>query len=155
MKERLSQAITEAEKRQDKIGLAVLRLLNAVITDREKLARSGGNFEGLNDNDIYQIIVEFQKQREASAKQYDERGIVDLATNERHEIKVIQSLLPEKLTENEITIAVDTVIKKIGATSIRDKGRVMKELKARYQRGEMDFTQANPIVLGRLSSDTS
>ncbi len=151
MKERVSQAILDAEKEGDKVGLAVLRLLKAVITDRERSARKEGNFEGLTDNDIYRIIVDFQQQREESAQLYDERGSIEQAASERQEIEVIQNLLPKKLTESEVVLAIDRAIKEIGACCIRDKGRVMQALKSRYQLGQMDFRKAGPIVLSRLS----
>ena len=153
MKDTLSKAISQAEKSNDKIGLSVLRLLNAVIVDRENRARQAGNFEELSDNEIYEIIVDFLKQREISSKKYDESGSKETADSERYEMKVIQSLLPKKLSDEEVTLAVNGMINEIRATNIRDKGRVMQALKGKYQRGEVDFSKAGQIILDRLTSN--
>ena len=81
---------------------------------------------------------------------YEEGGRLDLADRERDEIKVIEEFLPRQLTEEESAKAVDDAIAEVGASSIRDMGKVIGLLKAKYT-GQMDFGSVGPKVKDRLS----
>ena len=89
------------------------------------------------------------KQRQESARAYEEGGRLELAEKELAEIKVIEEFLPRQLSLSEAESAVDAAIAAVGATSIRDMGKVMAELKIKYT-GQMDFAKAGPMVKSRL-----
>jgi hypothetical protein len=88
------------------------------------------------------------KQRQESARAYEEGGRLELAEKERAEVLVIEEFLPRQLSGEEISAAVDQAIAATGAEGIRDMGRVMGELKARYA-GQMDFAAVGPLVKDR------
>jgi len=90
------------------------------------------------------------RQRQESAKTYEEASRFDLAERELAEIGVIEEFLPRKLSEEETSAALEEAIAEIGATSIRDMGKVMGVLKAKYT-GQMDFGIVGPMVKDRLS----
>ncbi len=149
LKKRLSEALKEAMKAKDTERLSTLRLINAAIKDRE-IAERGGDGDGtLSDEDILAILGKMVKQRQESARAYEEGGRLELAEKERAEIGVIEEFLPRQLTDEEIEAAIDAAIKEIGASSIRDMGKVMAALKAKYA-GRMDFSRAGALVKSRL-----
>ena len=90
------------------------------------------------------------KQRQDSARAYEEGGRLELAEKEREEIAVIEDYLPRQLSEEEVARAVDDAIAATGADSIRDMGRVMGVLKSKHT-GQMDFGAVGPRVRERLS----
>ncbi len=90
------------------------------------------------------------KQRQESVRAYEEGGRLELAESERAEMTVIEEFLPRQLTGEEIDLAVDEAVASTEASSIRDMGRVMGQLKARYA-GQMDFGVVGPKVKARLS----
>jgi uncharacterized protein YqeY len=89
------------------------------------------------------------KQRNESVRAYEEGGRLEMAEQERAEISVIEGFLPRQLDETEIDAAIRGAIADTGATSIRDMGKVMGELKGRYT-GQMDFSRVGPMVKDRL-----
>jgi uncharacterized protein YqeY len=90
------------------------------------------------------------KQRQESARAYEEGGRLELAEKEREEIAIIEQFLPRQLSEEEVTAAIDAAIAETGAEGLRDMGRVMGALKARYT-GQMDFGAVGPAVKARLA----
>ena len=149
LKKRLSEALKEAMKAKDSARLSTLRLINAAIKDREIAARGEDGDGALSDEDILAILGKMVKQRQESARAYEEGGRLELAEKERAEIAVIEEFLPRQLTDAEIEAAIDETIKALGASSIRDMGKVMGALKGKYA-GRMDFSKAGALVKGRL-----
>jgi len=150
LRERILADTKEAMKAKDTARLSTLRLISAAIKDREIAARgSDGDEAGLTDADLTAILSKMVKQRQESAKAYEEGGRLELAERELDEIKVIQSYLPRQLDEQETRAAVDKAIADLAADSIRDMGRVMAELRARHA-GQMDFGAVGPMVKDRL-----
>ncbi len=143
--ERLNAALKQAMRDKSAERLSTLRLINAAITDKKIELRGQGKIDGVSDQDILAILSKMGKQRQESAQIYEEGGRLDLAEQERREIEIIEEFLPKQLTADEVAAAVDTAIKKTGATSIRDMGRVIGSLKSDYA-GQMDFGQVGPIV---------
>jgi len=90
------------------------------------------------------------KQRQESARQYEEAGRFDLAEREQIEIGVIEDFLPRQLNDDEVAKAVEAAITEVGGSSIRDMGKVMGVLKGQYT-GQMDFGAVGPMVKDRLS----
>lgn len=145
----LQAATKEAMKARDSARLSTLRLIGAAIKDREIAARSGDGDGTLSDGDLVAILSRMVKQRQESAKAYEEGGRLELAQKEEDEIAVIQQFLPRQLSEAETAQAIDTAIAALGATGIRDMGRVMAELRSRHA-GQMDFGAVGPMVKARL-----
>ena len=151
LREKIGQALKDAMKEKDAVRLSTLRLINAAIKDRDIALRSAdGDDEGVGDDDILVILGKMVKQRQESARAYEEGGRLELAEQELEEIKVIETYLPRQLDDEETEAAVSQAIEKIGASSIRDMGKVMAELKGRYT-GRMDFGKVGPMVKERLS----
>ncbi|MEO0913393.1 MAG: GatB/YqeY domain-containing protein [Pseudomonadota bacterium] len=149
IRKRLSVELKEAMKAKDATRLSTLRLINAAIKDRDIAARSEDNTEGVSEADILGILGKMIKQRQDSAKAYDEAGRIELAEGERAEIEVIQSFLPRQLSEEEQSKAIAEAISETEASSIRDMGRVMGMLKAKYS-GQIDFGKVGPQVKAAL-----
>ncbi len=153
LRERIGEALKTAMRERDSERLSTLRLINAAIKDRDIAKRGEGGDgadDGVGDDEILQILGKMVKQRHESVRAYEEGGRLELAEQERGEITVIEEFLPRQLDESETAAAVDTAIANTGATSIRDMGKVMGELKSKYT-GQMDFGSVGPMVKARLS----
>ncbi len=152
LRTRISDALKQAMKDRAADRLSTLRLINAAIKDKDIAARAEANDDGVGEDEVLAILGKMAKQRLESARAYEEGGRLDLADRERAEITVIEEFLPRQLSEEESAAAVDAAVAKIGATSIRDMGKVIGLLKAKYT-GQMDFGTVGPIVKARLSQD--
>jgi uncharacterized protein YqeY len=148
LRERLSDALKEAMKAKDSARLGTLRLINAAIKDQDIAGRVDGKTVG--DPEVLSILGKMVKQRQESAKAYEEGGRLELAEKEKAEITVISDFLPVQLSEDETSAAIDTAIADLKAGSIRDMGKVMSELKSKYT-GQMDFATVGPMVKAKLS----
>lgn len=150
LRAKLQTATKEAMKAKDSTRVSTLRLIGAAVKDREIALRGGdGEAAPLTDDDLIAIMSKMVKQRQESAKAYEEGGRLELAAQEEEEIGIIQEFLPRQLDEVEVKQAVDAAIADLGASSIRDMGRVMGELRARHA-GRMDFGAVGPMVKARL-----
>ncbi|GAA0302247.1 GatB/YqeY domain-containing protein [Rhodovulum strictum] len=150
LRTRISTALTAAMKARDAERLGTLRLINAAIKDKDIALRGEGVEEGVGEAEVLAILGRMIKQRQESARAYEEGGRLDLAEAERAEIAVVEEFLPRQLTEAEVAKALDAAIASTGAASIRDMGRVMGVLKAEYA-GRMDFGAVGPMVRARLA----
>lgn len=150
LRTRISDALKQAMKDKAADRLSTLRLINAAIKDKDIAARAQGNDEGVPDSEVLAILSKMAKQRQESARAYEEGGRLDLAEREREEVEVIEEFLPRQLSVAETSEAVDAAVQEIGATSIRDMGKVMGLLKERYT-GQMDFGAVGPVIKARLS----
>ncbi|TDT74759.1 hypothetical protein BDE40_1476 [Litoreibacter halocynthiae] len=147
LRTRITDALKEAMKAKDAARLGTLRLINAAIKDQDIALRVDGKSVG--DPEILAILGKMVKQRQESARAYEEGGRLELAERELAEVKVIEDFLPAQLSDTEAEAAVDAAIKDVGAESIRDMGRVMGVLKGKYT-GQMDFGAVGPMVKTRL-----
>ena len=150
LRKNIADALRQAEIEDTKVKLPILRLINTVIIDRDNRARADGIVEGVSDRIIYQVLSKMLEQKTTNYKNHEKQGEIELATQEKAEIKLMESLLPRKLTDKETIIAVDQIIKKLKATGVRDKGRVMAALKENYSWGQMDFKSAHARVVEKL-----
>lgn len=150
LRERVNDAVKQAMRDKAATRLSTLRLINAAIKDRDIAARSEGVENGVPDSEVLAILGKMARQRQESAKTYEEAGRLDLAERELAEIPVIEEFLPRQLDEDEINAAIDAAVSKLGAESIRDMGKVMGELKAEYT-GQMDFGKVGAMVKAKLS----
>ena len=145
MRERLQAAVKDAMRAKEAARLSTLRLINAAIKDRDIAVRGDGQDQGVSDGDILGILGKMVKQRQESARAYQDGGRPELAEKELAEITVIEEFLPRQLDVAEVTAAIAAAIAESGATSIRDMGRVMAVLKGKYT-GQMDFGAAGPRI---------
>ena len=153
LRDQIGDALKTAMLEKDKARLSTLRLINAAIKDRDIARRAEGGDAadtGVGSDDILLILGKMVKQRQESARAYEEGGRLELAEQERSEIAIIEEFLPRQLDEAETQKAVDAVISETGADSIRDMGKVMGALKAKYT-GQMDFGTVGPMVKERLA----
>jgi uncharacterized protein YqeY len=145
MRERINSNMKDAMRAKDAPRLSTLRLINAAIKDRDIAVRGEGDVSGVSDGDILAILGKMIKQRQDSARAYEEAGRLESAEKERDEITVIEEFLPRQLGDDEVSLAVNEAVASVGAESLRDMGRVMAELKAKYT-GQMDFAKAGGAV---------
>ncbi|MGA0541576.1 GatB/YqeY domain-containing protein [Neotabrizicola sp. VNH66] len=149
LRDRLQTALKEAMKAKQADRLSTLRLINAAIKDRDIANRGEGGEGMVPDAEITAIMGKLIKQRQESARAYEEGGRLELAEKELAEITVIQEFLPRQLSSEETTAAIEAAIAETGAATIRDVGRVMAVLKAKYA-GQMDFGAVGALVKGRF-----
>ena len=149
LRDRLQTALKEAMKAKEADRLSTLRLINAAIKDREIAVRGEADGGEVGEAEILQIMGKMVKQRQESARAYEEGGRLELAEKELAEVAVISEFLPQQLSGDEVTAAIAAAIAEAGATSIRDMGKVMAVLKAKYT-GQMDFGTVGPMVKARL-----
>ncbi|MFZ0218793.1 MAG: GatB/YqeY domain-containing protein [Candidatus Aquirickettsiella sp.] len=145
LKQRIQEDMKAALRAQDKQRLGVVRLILAAIKQVEVDERVE-----VDDTRITQILNKMLKQRRDSITQYDQAKRNDLAEQERLEVTIIQAYLPEPLSEADIDRMLSEVITKVGATSVKDMGKVMAELKERLQ-GRADMTQISAKIKARLT----
>lgn len=150
LREDLTTALKEAMKSKDQTTLSTVRLILAALKDRDIQARTDGNSDGLNEDQILEMLQKMVKQRRESVDFYEKGGRPDLVEKEKAEIKVIERFLPQPMSEEEVRTAVDESIARLEAGSVKDMGRVMGDLKQRYA-GRMDFTRASQMVKQELS----
>lgn len=148
MREKFAEALKGAMKSQDTRRVSTLRLINAAINDRDIVNRGAGK-DPVSDEEITQILAKMVRQREESAKAFEEGGRIELAEQERAEIEIIREFLPRQLGEDQVQQACRQVIDEVGAEGLRDMGRCMSALKQKFP-GKMDFGKASGIVKGML-----
>ncbi len=148
--ERINEELKTAMKAGDqKLKVATLRLVNAAIKDRDIAARSEDRCGGMTDADVLAILTKMVKQREESAKVYEDAGRIELAEQERAEIEVVLDFMPKQMDEAEMTAAIDEVVADLGAETLKDMGKCMGVLKEKYA-GSMDFGKAGAMLKKRL-----
>lgn len=149
MRERIAEALKDAMKAHDQTRVCTLRLILAAMKDREAAERAEEGEPPEDTTLAIEILSKMVRQREDSARGYEEAGRLELAERERAEIDIIREFLPRPMSGEEMRAAVDQAIRETGADSIRDLGDVMKTLKARHA-GRMDFGQVGAEVKARL-----
>jgi len=136
----LKQAIAAGEKRR----INTLRLINAAIHDR--CTAAGPNGEGsLDEGDVNELLQQMVEQRRRAARDYEQSGRLELAQQELEEIDVLKAFLPEELDEPQTRQECRKVVQEIGASGLKDVGRTMNTLKARYK-DKMNFAKASRYV---------
>jgi len=148
MRDKFDSSLKDAMRARDKRRTATLRLIMAAIKDRDIDARGAGRDE-ISDSDILALLQKMVKQRQESAKIYAEAHRNELAEQEREEIAIIEEFLPQPMSEQEVGAAIEAAIGETGAESLRDMGKVVAELKAKYP-GRIDFGRAAKLVKEKL-----
>jgi uncharacterized protein YqeY len=148
LREQINDSLKEAMKAKDARRVSTLRMVNAAIKDRDIEARGLGKGP-LTDEDLLGLLQKMIKQRQESVSLYEKGSREDLAAQEREEIGIIGSYLPAQMSEAETRSVIEQVVAEIGATSVKDMGRVMAVLKERYS-GRLDFGKASGAVKSLL-----
>ena len=149
IRERLNDSLKAAVKSKHSRAVSTLRLILAALKDRDIAARTKGNADGVDDEEILRLLQTMIKQCQDSIALYKKGGRRDLVERETAEIAVIESFLPEQLSDKEVAASVAEAIEELGATGLKDMGRVMSLLRGRHA-GRMDFARANGIVKEQL-----
>jgi uncharacterized protein YqeY len=144
-----NDALKAAMRERDAATTSTLRLILAALKDRDIAARPKGQADGIGDDEIATMLQGMIKQRRESIELYQKGARADLVDKEAKEIVVIERFLPQQMDESAITQAIGEVVAAVGAASVKDMGKVMAELKARFA-GQMDFAKASALVKQRL-----
>ncbi|SMC24002.1 hypothetical protein SAMN02746041_01904 [Desulfacinum hydrothermale DSM 13146] len=143
--ERINTALKEAIKSKDTDTRNAIRMLLTAIKNKEKELR-----RELQEQEILQLIATAIKQRKDSIAQYEKGGRTDLAEAERREVRILQQFMPEELSPEALQALVREVIQEVGATSVKDLGKVMKPLMAKIA-GRADGKTVHEMVRQELS----
>jgi hypothetical protein len=149
MREQFTSQLKEAMKAGQKRRVDTIRMITAALKDRDIEARGQG--KTISDEDILGLLQKMIKSRQESQEIYEKAGRPELATQEAEEIAIIQSFLPQQLSEAEVEQAIGEAIAETGAASIKDMGKVVGALKGKYA-GRMDFGKASALVKGKLGA---
>ena len=144
MRERITEEVKSAMKGQDKLRLSTLRLIQSAIKDRD-IANRGVGKPQASDDEILQILTKMVKQRQESAKAFEDGKRPELAAKEHAEIAILNDFLPSQMDDAAVRLAIGQVIRDTGAVGVRDMGKVMAALKEKFA-GQMDFGKASGIV---------
>ncbi len=140
LKERLKADMKEAMKAKDKVKLSTIRMINSLIKNAEIEKRGE-----LTDEEIIQLLMKYAKQRKESIEMYEKGGRQDLVEKEKAELAVVESYLPKQMSEEEIREIVKQTIEEVGASSVKDMGKVMKAVMPKVK-GRADGSVVNRIV---------
>ncbi len=148
MREKITADLKTAMKAGDRAKVDALRLVNAGLKDKDIEARGAG--KTLSEDDVLALLQKMIKSRQESLEIYEKNNRPELADKERFEIAVISSYLPSQMSEAEVADAIHAAVAELGATSIKDMGKVVAALKAKYA-GRMDFGKASAVVKAALA----
>ena len=145
LKETIETEYKRALKAKDKIKISTYRLILSSIKDLDILNRSGANKKDTDDEDIKKLLKKMVKQRAESIDIYKKNNRIDLLEVEQNEYDILIGFLPKQLGEEETKKICAEVILKLGASSVKDMGKVMGELKKQHA-DEIDFAKAGPLI---------
>ena len=149
LRQRLNDDLKAAMKSRDQRATSALRLILAALKDRDIAARDRGITNGVDEPEIFDLLQKMVRQRQESIALYQKAGRQELVDQEQGEINIIERFLPKKMSEAEANAAIAAVVQELGATTIKDMGRVMAALKERYA-GRMDFAKVGQQVKQKL-----
>jgi hypothetical protein len=147
MRERFTSELKAAMKSGDKRRVETIRMVMAALKDKDIEAR--GQSKAVGDDDILALLQKMVKSRLESLEIYEKAGRTDLAQQEREEIEIIRSYLPQPLSSDEVDQAIAEALAETGAASIKEMGKVIGVLKGKHA-GRMDFAAASALVKAKL-----
>ena len=150
LREKIKEQFNTALKSQNKTLISTLRLVLAAIKERDIANRTKDKKDAVNDDEIIKVLRKMKKQRQDSVDLYKKGGRQELCEIEETEIKVIDSFLPKQLSDDETKKICKEIIKTLGASSLKDMGKIMGLLKKKYS-DSIDFSKVNVIVKGLLN----
>ena len=149
LREQITEAMKDAMRAREAETLSTVRMILAGIKDKDIAARPTGNANGIGDPEVLSLLQAMVKQRRESVALYRQGGRDDLVAKEEAEITVIERFLPAQMDAAATDSAIVAAIAESGAASIKDMGKVMAALKAKYS-GQMDFSTVGPAVKAKL-----
>ena len=150
LREKINEQFNTALKNKNKTLVSTLRLILTAIKERDIANRSSEKKEAVKDNEIIKVLRKMRKQRQDAADLYKKGGRPELLKVEEDEIKIIDTFLPKQLSEEETKKICKEVIESVGASSIKDIGKIMGSLKQKYP-DSIDFSKVNLIIRGLLN----
>ena len=149
LRDQINDELKQAMKAKDQRRVSTLRMVNSAIKNADIDARGQGK-AALADGDLLALFQKMIKQRQESIELYDKGGRADLAGQEREEVAIIQKFLPQQMSEAETRAAIEAAVKETGAAGMKDMGKVIAALRARYA-GQMDFGKVSGVVKAMLT----
>jgi uncharacterized protein YqeY len=149
LRDDINNAVKDAMRAKDERKLSTLRMVNSTIKNADIEAR-GLSKPPLSDADLLSLLQKMIKQRQESVELYDKGGRAELATQEREEIAIISAYLPQQMSEDAVKAAIAAEITELGASGMKDMGKVIAALRAKYA-GQMDFGKASGLVKAALN----
>ena len=149
LRDDINNAVKDAMKAKAERKLSTLRMVNSSIKNADIEAR-GQSKPPLSDEDILGLLQKMIKQRQESVELYEKGGRAELAAQEREEIAIITAYLPKQMSDDEVKAAISATIKDTGAAGMKDMGKVIGALRAKYA-GQMDFGKASGLVKAALT----
>lgn len=146
----IKAALVTAMKSGDKQRTAAIRLIQSTIKNRDIEQRTAANAATDDNALVVEVLQKMIKQRRESITLYEQGGRQELADAEKAEVAVIETFLPQQMSEDETKAAIDGIVGEIGASSVKDMGRVMAVLKERHA-AQLDMSKASGLVKARLS----
>ena len=150
LRDKIDTDYKNALKSKDKIQISTYRLILSSIKDLDISNRSGPNKKETNDEDIKKLLKKMIKQRSESIDIYKKNNRKDLLEVEEKESEILSGYLPKQLSEEETEKICTQIVSKLGASSIKDMGKVMGELKKQYA-DSLDFAKAGSLLKGLLN----
>ena len=150
LREKINEQFNTALKSKNKTLVSTFRLILAAITERDIANRTSEKKEVVKDAEIIKVLLKMKKQRQDSVELYKKGERQELLEVEEAEIKVIDTFLPKQLSEEETKKICKETIQSVGASSIKDMGKIMSSLKQKYS-DSIDFSKVNVIVKGLLN----
>ena len=150
LRKKINEQFNAALKSKNKTFISTFRLILAAIKERDIANRTGGKKEEIKDPEIIKVLRKMKKQRQESADLYKKGGRQELLEVEEAEIKIIDTFLPKQLSEEETKKICKEIVESLGASSIKDMGKIMGQLKQKYS-DSVDFSKVNTIVKSLLS----
>ena len=145
LKGKIATDYKNALKSKDKIQISTCRLILSGIKDLDISNRSGSNKKNIDDEDIKKLLKKMIKQRSESIDIYKKNNRRDLLEVEEKELEILLGYLPKQLSEEETKKICTQTVSKLGASSIKDMGKVMGELKKQYE-DSLDFAKAGSLL---------
>ena len=152
LKQEITTALIQATKKQDKDSINTIRLILAVIKDKEISMRSNDSSNEITDNEIFLLLKNMINQRQDSIDLYKQGKREELAKKESDEIKIIENFLPKQLNNNEIESMCKEIIIDLSINDFNGMGQVMNELKNKFA-GRIDMKKASTLVKKILSNN--
>ena len=150
LREKINEQFNAALKSKNKTLISTLRLILAAIKERDIASRTAEKKEAVKDPEIIKVLRKMKKQRQDSVVLYKKGERRELLEAEEAEIKIIDTFLPKQLNEEETKKICKEAIESLGASSIKDMGKIMRSLKQKYS-DSIDFSKVNIIVKGLLN----
>lgn len=150
LRDELAAALKAAIEQGDQRTIAVIRLVQAALIERDEQIREEGGRNHITDEELVSMLAAMADQRLESSRRYEETGQLELAERESEEIEVIRRFLPPQMDDEVSEQAIDLVVTELGASKLKDIGRVMTELKTRYP-GQMNFSEVRKRLCDQLN----